>query len=103
MLSSPNDPPSVSAPPADETAARQASAGAAWRIAALFLLALALCVFVYLVRTVPGAWFPSAVQKAWTAESLSLPRGSGRVVDGEVLVTGPDPSGLTLVSTTVDF
>src|SRR5438309_4956709 len=103
MLSSPGDPPSVSVPPAGETSARPATAGAALRIAALFLVALALCVFVYLVRAVPGAWFPSAVQKAWTAESLSLPRGSGRVVDREVVVTGPDPSGLTLVSTTVDF
>ena len=103
MLSKPADPTGASAPPADAISARHSTTGAALRIAGLFLVALALCVFVYLVRAVPGAWFPSAMQKAWTAESLSLPRGNGRVVDGEVVVTGPDANGLTLVSTTVDF
>ena len=92
---------------ATPAAAHQASAAAethrrrdAWRVAVLFAVVLVACVGAYLAVTLPGAWFPGASPAAWGAKELVLARGTGRVQGGELIVSAPDASGVTLITVT---
>jgi len=76
----------------------------AWRrVALIFVVALSLSVLAYLALAVPGAWFPSAAPRTWEAGNLALTRGSGVLNGGELVVTAPDATGLTLVSLVAKF
>jgi hypothetical protein len=68
------------------------------RMAWILVLATILCTVAYLAVTVPNAWFPSASPIGWDVRSLSLVRGTGRVVDRTLVITQPDPNGIILVS-----
>ncbi len=87
------------APPATEPPPRNA-----WRrVALLFVVALAASVLAYLALAVPSAWFSGAAPRTWEAGNLALTRGSGTVSGGELVVTAPDATGLTLVSVVAKF
>jgi hypothetical protein len=73
------------------------------RLALVFAAAFAACLVIYLVLAVPASWFPSAATLAWGARDVEITRGSGRVVDDEVIVTSSDATGMTLVSVATDF
>ena len=70
---------------------------------ALFAAALLLCALCYAAFAVPGRWFPEAATKSWSARDLTLVRGSGAFVDGELVITASDASGIALVSLTSDL
>jgi hypothetical protein len=70
---------------------------------ALFSVALLLCALFYAALAVPGNWFPDAATKSWGERDLALVRGSGVFIDGDLVVTACDPSGITLVSLTSDL
>ena len=74
-----------------------------WRAALLLLAALAVCVLAYLALAVPEAWFPGGAPKAWTVENLALTRGTGALAEGELVITAPDATGMTLVSVVTRF
>jgi hypothetical protein len=75
-----------------------------YREALVFLAAaLALCVVGYLVAAVPGAWFPTASPKGWTADRLVLARGAGGLDHGELVVAAADATGTTLVTVDTAF
>ena len=65
--------------------------------AVVFVAALAACLLVYAALTLPGAWFPPASPKAWTASDLTLVRGTGQFVGDELVVTAPGADDLVLV------
>src|SRR5512141_1945559 len=93
--------PAAPAPPtsAVTTVPRHAAVSAAtW-----FGAALLICLLAYVALTVPGSWFPGAATKRWAAGELSLARGSGTVVGGELVVTDADTSGIVLVSVNSDL
>jgi hypothetical protein len=48
------------------------------------LLALLVCLVIYLAISVPDRWFPSVAPRAFTAPELSLARGTGRLVGDEL-------------------
>jgi hypothetical protein len=73
------------------------------RAAILFAAGLMLCVLVYLAANVPATWFPSATQKTWSAQELTLTRGFGKVEDNSLIVAAPDSSGIVLVSIVTNF
>ena len=73
------------------------------RAAAIFGIALLLCVIGYLGAAVPGAWFPRAETKSWAATNLVMVRGSGSLVGDELVVTAPDATGTTIISLTAQF
>jgi hypothetical protein len=89
------------APPAP--AAPAPSPGAARGALAWFALALAACLAVYVALSVPGAWFPSAGAKAYSARDLALTRGAGAPDRDAIMVTGTDESGLALITANSDF
>lgn len=66
-------------------------------------VALALCLLGYLVAAVPGTWFPTASPKGWTADRLTLARGTGGLDHGDLVVAAADPTGTTLVTVDTDF
>ena len=69
---------------------------------ALFAAAFALCLAGYLLRSVPGPWFPGASTQTVGARGLALTRGGG-APDGDALaVTAVDASGVALVAANVD-
>ena len=75
-----------------------------YREALVFLAAaLALCALGYLVVAVPGAWFPSASPKSWTADRLVHARGAGGLDQGELVVVAADAAGTTLVTVDTAF
>ena len=71
--------------------------------AILFVVALLLCVLIYLALNIPASWFPSATPVAWTAQALTLTRGTGSIEGDSLIVTAPDASGLVLVSLNSNF
>jgi hypothetical protein len=75
----------------------------ALRVALVFGTALLLCVIGFLSVTVPGAWFPAADTKSWTAKDLVVVRGSGSLVGDELVVTAPDATGTTIISLNAHF
>jgi hypothetical protein len=68
------------------------------RLALMMMLGLIVWLAVYLAYAVPKSWFPAAAPQAFIASGLALTRGTGQLVGDELLVTAPDPSGLTLIS-----
>ncbi len=52
---------------------------------------------------VPGRWFPAARPQTWGAADIKLADGSGRVVDGELVITDADASNTILLTVTTDF
>jgi hypothetical protein len=73
------------------------------RVALAMLLALLVCLVIYLAISVPDRWFPSVAPRAFTAPELSLARGTGRLVGDELHVTAADPAGVTLISLVLDL
>jgi hypothetical protein len=71
------------------------------------LLALAASIvfllLAYLVFAVPASWFPSTSDKQWGVRDFTLPRGTGGVVNNELIVTGTDASGQVYVAVTTDL
>src|SRR6476469_25849 len=63
---------------------------AACILAAVAVIAAA----AYLAFTIPGAWFPSATQKTWRAADMALVRGTGRLANGQLIVSAPDANGI---------
>src|SRR6476661_853223 len=72
---------------------------AAWILVAVAVIAAA----AYLAFTIPGAWFPSATPKAWRAADMALVRGSGRLANGQLIVSAPDANGIAIVTVTTDL
>src|ERR1700682_3774573 len=68
------------------------------RVALAMFLALLAWLAIYLVISVPSGWFPAAPIKAFEASALSLTRGTGQLVDGDLRVTAADSTGVTLIS-----
>jgi len=73
------------------------------RAALILVGALAACIVVYLALATPGAWFPRASERTWHANELGVVRGSGHLVGDALVVTAPDPAGVTLVNVVTDF
>jgi hypothetical protein len=99
-------PTSAAPAPAAAAAAPVPAAGRARATAglvALFVAALLCCVLAYLALAVPGSWFPAGTPRAWGARDLTLARGTGSVVDDELVITALDASGNALVTLTSDF
>jgi hypothetical protein len=71
----------------------------------LTVLAVAVAVVLlgYLAFAVPASWFPSSPVKQWTVRDLTLPRGTGSVVNNELVVTGADAAGQVYVAVTTDL
>jgi len=70
---------------------------------ALFALAFVACIAVYLVASVPGAWFPASATQTIGARGFALTRGTG-APDGDALaIAAVDASGLALVTANADF
>jgi hypothetical protein len=71
------------------------------------LLALAASIvfllLAYLVFAVPASWFPSTSDKQWGVRDFTLPRGTGGVVNNELIITGTDASGQVYVAVTTDL
>ncbi|MEP7329878.1 MAG: hypothetical protein ABI777_11750 [Betaproteobacteria bacterium] len=67
---------------------------ALWFFAAAFVL----CTLAYLALNVPGAWFPSASSKTFSARDFALTRGTGLPEPGALVVTGVDESGTALIT-----
>lgn len=71
----------------------------------LLLLAAGLVValFVYVAFAIPASWFPGATAKTWGARELSLVRGTGAIVNNELVLTGVDNSGQALIALSSDL
>ena len=69
----------------------------------LLAAALAVAAAVYLAFAVPASWFPGATAKTWGARDLSLVRGTGAIVNNELVVTGVDTSGQALIALASDL
>jgi hypothetical protein len=67
------------------------------------LLAWLALIAVYLAISVPDEWFPAAAPKPYAANRLVLARGTGQLVDDELLVTAADSTGVTLISLVPDL
>lgn len=61
------------------------------------VLALLLLLAIYLAISVPGAWFPTAAPRAFSAKALTVARGTGQWMDEELQVVATDPTGVTLI------
>jgi hypothetical protein len=66
-------------------------------------LAVAATLLAYLAFAVPASWFPSSPVKQWGVRDLTLPRGTGSVVNNELVVTGADTAGQVYVSVNTDL
>jgi hypothetical protein len=69
----------------------------------LFGATILLCALFYAALAVPGNWFPDAATKSWGEQDLTLVRGSGALIDGDLVITASDASGIALVSLTSDL
>src|SRR6185312_5813523 len=58
---------------------------------------------VYLAVSIPGAWFPRAVDRAFTATELKLADGTGTLDRGTLVVTAPGANDTTLVTLETDL
>jgi hypothetical protein len=75
----------------------------ALRIALILAAVLLACVLVYLATAAPGRWFPRASPKAWSASDLTVVRGAGALVGGQLVITASDANGIALVNVTTDL
>jgi hypothetical protein len=76
---------------------------AALRITAALLIGFVACLLAYLAVAVPGPWFASASAVVWGANDLRMAQGSGRIVDGELLVTASDATDRATISVATDL
>ncbi len=86
-------------PPSPDDVATGTRRRAAIRTAFILAAAFVACIGVYLVLNVPGNWFPNARPVGWPARDLTLARGTGQLFQTELIITAPDATGITLVST----
>lgn len=85
------------APPIETSRATPISRGL-WKALLLLTASVVACLAIYLVITVPGKWFASAGEKPIGAQELTMARGAGQLVNGELVITAADATGLALVS-----
>lgn len=69
----------------------------------IFALTLAGCLALYVALTVPGAWFPGASTRTFTARDLALTRGTGALDRDGLVITALDETGLALITANSDF
>jgi len=93
----------VAQPGAEGQPSKPLGAGPVKQALVLFAAVLALCLVAYLAMALPAAWFPKATPKAWFAQDLSITRGAGHLVGGDLLVTGTDATGVAIVSANTEF
>lgn len=94
-------PPSDAAPAA---AAPRASSRRHVLIAGgVLILAFAIALAGYLALVVPGAWWPGAQPRAWTASELALTSGTGAQDGATLVVTAGDATNTVLVTLATDF
>jgi hypothetical protein len=86
------------ADPLRGAAAQPISARLVIRLAAIFAIALVVCLTVYLAFAVPGRWFSNAPPLAWGPSALQIANGTARVVGDELQVMPADASGVVVVS-----
>ncbi|MBA3504616.1 MAG: hypothetical protein H0T80_02400 [Betaproteobacteria bacterium] len=84
------------------TSASQATPSIA-RPLLLLAAALAVAAIAYLTFAVPASWFPGATAKTWGARDLSLVRGTGAIVNNELVLTGVDNNGQALIALSSDL
>jgi hypothetical protein len=89
--------------PAGDPVPAPAAAPFARSSLALFALVLVVCFLLYAALTVPGAWFPSASDRAYAARELALTRGTGALQADALAVRAADDAGLALVTANTDF
>jgi hypothetical protein len=75
----------------------------ALRIALIPAAVLLACVLVYLAVAAPGRWFPRTLPKTWSANELSIVRGAGALVGGQLEITATDANGVALVNVVTDL
>ena len=77
----------------------------AWgrRMIVAFVLALASLLLLYLAINVPGAWFPSAQLLQWSARDVAVTRGTGTLVQNELVITATDANNSAVLSLTANF
>ena len=75
----------------------------ALRVALILAAVLVACVLVYLAAAAPGRWFPRTSPKTWSASDLTVVRGSGALVGGQLVITATDATGIALVNVTTDL
>lgn len=84
-----------------------ATAPPAWprpaQVAWIFTAAIAATLLAYLAVNVPARWFSDVPALAWSAQQLTVARGSAAVQGNEMHVTAPDASGLALLSVDTGF
>ena len=73
------------------------------RLAAAFVMSNLAIAVAYVALVAPGTWFPRQDPIAWTAQQLTLMRGVGSIVGGELVVTSSGADGTVLVSIESDF
>jgi len=100
---SPAMPPAASSAPAELPTVAPGHSRTLLGLAALFVAALLCCVLAYLALAVPGKWFPGASPRAWGVKDLTVARGTGGIVDDELVVAALDATGNALVTLTSDF
>ena len=70
---------------------------------AWFAAAFVACVAVYLVASVPGAWFPSATTQSYGARALAAVAGAGTLDGDAIAITAVDASGTAVIRANTDF
>ncbi|MEO8345768.1 MAG: hypothetical protein ABI607_08745 [Betaproteobacteria bacterium] len=95
--------PALETPAAHALAPRAPSTLSAVRT--LWILASALFVVLlgYLAFAVPASWFPSSPPLEWSARDMTMPRGTGAVVNNELVVTGTDAAGQVYIAVVTDL
>src|SRR2546426_12232498 len=68
------------------------------RIAVAIVSAILVVMVGYVALAIPAAWFPRQDSIAWRANQLALVRGTGTLVEDELVVTASSADGSVLVS-----
>jgi hypothetical protein len=66
--------------------------------ACLFGASAVLCIAAYLALTVSGPWLGGAAERSWTAQELTVTRGTARPGEDGLALLAPDASGTVVVS-----
>jgi hypothetical protein len=100
----PASPPPVAArSDAGHAAASPPAQRRAWIVAALFVVAIVVCIAAYLAVATPGRFVSSAQDRRFDASALSLPRGTATTDRDGLLITAAAPDGNTVVSVVTDL
>jgi hypothetical protein len=67
-------------------------------LALVLAAVLVACVAVYLAAAAPARWFPGAPAKTWRPSELAVVRGTAALVEGQLVITGTDATGIALVN-----